>query len=423
VTFDSACSLIESVLAGSVRSDIVSAAAAAPDARTALARVRDQMRSHRWQAGATRVALDALVGDYDDQTRRGGLHVLHDWDGKADHINPETIAVDVATYIVDRAQTERPDPRALAILVDYYFVYLLALLAVHAWDDGDADANFDRLSQLLDHLQGPHGSGERFIGDVETLLVIAGSHFERDDRVYDALLARVRGLRLPRRRRIAMTHAASLGCHLRFGIEATYNRDFGFMRDDNGVDYTWLCFSLATLIDAWLDARAAREEATAATIAEAIANGLSTDAGAFLDERTPSVLAGCDLERRGFRERVGDHAAALTEAFAPHRPVDGAYCPLALFFNFSQNVLKGAVVDASLWGEPRRISLNGLFTSLPRDPDSDRRKLQLLHTLMGFARANPDRIRGRLMPVIVYDVVAGRRAFGALSRGMRDAFG
>jgi hypothetical protein len=27
---------------------------------------------------------------------------------------------------------------------------------------------------------------------------------------------------------------------------------------------------------------------------------------------------------------------------------------------------------------------------------------------MGYARANPDRIRGRLMPVIVYDPQAGR---------------
>jgi hypothetical protein len=35
----------------------------------------------------------------------------------------------------------------------------------------------------------------------------------------------------------------------------------------------------------------------------------------------------------------------------------------------------------------------------------------LATTLMGYARSNPDRIRGRLMPVIVYDPQAGRRAF------------
>ena len=36
---------------------------------------------------------------------------------------------------------------------------------------------------------------------------------------------------------------------------------------------------------------------------------------------------------------------------------------------------------------------------------------QLARTLMEYARANPDRISGRLMPVIVYDPRAGHRAF------------
>ena len=35
----------------------------------------------------------------------------------------------------------------------------------------------------------------------------------------------------------------------------------------------------------------------------------------------------------------------------------------------------------------------------------------LATTLMAYARPNPDRIRGQLMPVIVYDPQAGRRAF------------
>ena len=423
MTFDSACSLVESALTGRVRRDVVEAAAAAPDARTALSRVRDQMRSHRWVAGSTRIALDALVGNYDARTRRDGLHVLNDWDGKADHVNPDPIAVDVATFLVDRSPAERADPRTLAILVDYYFLYLLALLVVRVWDDDDADANFDRVGGLLGRLQGPDGSGERFISDVETLLLIAGSHYERHEQGYDALLARVRGLGAPRRRRIAMTHAASLGSHLRFGIEATYNRDIGAMRDDNGVDYTWLAFSLATLLDAWREARGAGDTNAEAGIAEAIANGLSADADAFLSGRTPSVLAASDVERRAVREGVGADVSALSEAFAPVRPIDGVYSAIALFFNFSHNVLKGAVVDATLWGDPRDLSLNDLLTGLPRDPATDRRKLRLLDTLMEFAKTNPDRIHGRLMPVIVYDVVAGRRAFGALTRAIRGAFG
>jgi hypothetical protein len=219
--------------------------------------------------------------------------------------------------------------------------------------------------------------------------------------------------------RIALTHASSLGCHLRFGIEATYNQDFGLMRDDNAVDYTWLGFSLATLLRACDEPR---DDAPAPeAIVEAIANGLSADAPAFLTERAPAAVAGCAADRSEFRQRFlarADHWAAALE---PHRPADGVYCPLALFFNFSQNVLKGTVIDAALWGEPRPLSLDSLFTAWPKDAANHQSKLRLLDTLMGYARANPDRIRGKLMPVIVYDVVAGRRAFGAMLRAIRAA--
>ena len=45
---------------------------------------------------------------------------------------------------------------------------------------------------------------------------------------------------------------------------------------------------------------------------------------------------------------------------------------------------------------------------------------RLATTLMGYARTHPDRIRGKLMPVIVYDPVAGRQAFGAGIRKIRE---
>jgi hypothetical protein len=101
----------------------------------------------------------------------------------------------------------------------------------------------------------------------------------------------------------------------------------------------------------------------------------------------------------------------LLEAFQQYRPSDAAYSPLSFFFNFSHNVVKGAVVDALLWGEPWDVSLNDLFTSVTR-PELEAGSQQLLATtLMGYARSNPDRIRGRLMPVIVYDPQSGRRAY------------
>ena len=45
------------------------------------------------------------------------------------------------------------------------------------------------------------------------------------------------------------------------------------------------------------------------------------------------------------------------------------------------------------------------------EPFELRAQQLLATTLMGYARSNPDRIRGRLMPVIVYDPQSGRRAF------------
>jgi hypothetical protein len=43
-------------------------------------------------------------------------------------------------------------------------------------------------------------------------------------------------------------------------------------------------------------------------------------------------------------------------------------------------------------------------------------KQELAATLMGYARANPDTIRGRPMPVIVYDPATGRDAFAVTMR-------
>ena len=46
-------------------------------------------------------------------------------------------------------------------------------------------------------------------------------------------------------------------------------------------------------------------------------------------------------------------------------------------------------------------------------------KTKLATTLMTYARANPDTIRGRLMPAIVYDPQTGRQAFAAALRQLR----
>jgi hypothetical protein len=118
-------------------------------------------------------------------------------------------------------------------------------------------------------------------------------------------------------------------------------------------------------------------------------------------------LSRADAERAAFRDAFLAHRSDLLAEFERHRPVEGTYSPLSLFFNFSHNVLKGTIVDALLRGEPWPVAFNDMLT---RWGHGDQREA-LARRLMDYARENPDRIGGRLIPVIVYDPRAGHRAF------------
>jgi hypothetical protein len=468
VAFESACALVETILAGDARRALVAEMSRAADLGAALGRLRDAMRSHAWKAGASHLSLGRMVREYDAITRDEGFHVLHDWDGKADRVNDDAIPVDVLNYVSAQRGSAPADPVVVSILVDYYFVNLLALLSLRIWDEGDADANLDRVNSLLATLQGQSGSGQRFVNDAETLILIATSHFEVVEIGYERLLDRVRSLDRGHRVNIALGHAASMGSHLRFGFEATYARDTVVMRDDNVADYPWLCFALAELMEEVGNARLkpcatfdvahvgqdpshvahgssrandeqdpshvahgssrANDEQDPSHVAhgfsradrliEALFGGLSADPRAFLGQ-PPSSLSAAERDRTRFADMFHHHRDALLPLFEQLRPADRAYSPLAFFFNFSHNVLKGTVVDALLQGRAWQVSFNDLLTAIPLEQDDGPRQT-LATTLMGYARRNPDRIRGRLMPVIVYDASTGREAFTAAMRKLRS---
>lgn len=415
--FDDACALLEALLDGPARQEIVAGVSSGADSSVALRRLRESMRANAWRAGGNVVSLETFVKAYDAASRADGFHVLHDWDGKADHVNPDTIAVDVLGFILDRRASGPPDPIVLGILLDYYFVYVLMLLTTNLWREGDADANLHRLNELLGHLQSPDGSGQLFATDAETLLLIGTSHFEANDRAYDTLLDKTRALSRAHRLKVALGHAASLGSHLRFGWEVTYVKDFPLMRDDNGVDYRWLCFALAELMQEYarLHGDGVRGRAREVLVG-AIANGLSADPGAFVGEGPHASMAPCAAEWSMLRDRLHQYRHDLVEEFTPHRPSDRAYSPIALFFNFSHNVLKGTVVDALIWGEAWHVSFNDLLIGTPPGDRRSAARIKLATTLMGYARAHPDSIGGRLAPVIVYDPATARRAFGETLR-------
>jgi hypothetical protein len=417
--FDGACALIDAALTGATRREIVADVSQSTDFRQALLRLRDRMRSNVWEAGATHVDLENIVKTYDRQTRQDGFHVLHDWDGIADTITEDTIPIDVLNYLIEKRGAEPPDRRSLAILLDYYFLHVLALLSLRVWDGGRADDHLDRLNGMLRQLQGPDGSGQPFVENAETLILIATSHFEVVEIGYDKLLEKVRTLNQPHRTNIALGHAASMGSHLRFGFEATYVRDTVVMRNDNVADYPWLCFALATAMREYARLHDEGIAAGRERFVEAILNGLSADARAFVGE-PPASLSACEAERSEFRELFHRYRQDLLAEFECHRPTEQTYSPLAFFFNFSHNILKGTVVDALLRGEPWTLAFNDLLTGIPRNGSTGESKMALARTLMDYARANPDRIRGRLMPVIVYDPGTGREAFAVTLRKIRE---
>ena len=420
--FDDVCDQLERALCGPFRRDVIEEAFGARDAAQAMQRLRDCMRSNVWEAGKARIDLGAAIGAFDTRARGDGFHAIHDWDGKAERVNDDTIAIDILNYAIERRGTDAPDRAVLGMLVDYYFLYVLALCSLAVWADDRPDAHLDRLDHLLNELHGPQGSGQRFASDAATLMLLATSHYESDDLAYDRLLERVRGLGRSHRAKIARIHARCLGGHLRFGIESTYGQDFRLMRDDNGVDYRWLCFALSMVTDDYARLHDSGERGRERDEAvEALLNGLAADVDAFASPRRPSSLDALSEEWRAIHDRLHAYRSDLVEEFAPLRPRDDGYSPIALFFNFSQNVLKGVVADALLWGEPREIGLNELLTTVGPSAGLHAAKASLARTLMSYARAKPDRIRGLLAPAIVYDPRAGRRAFTATLRALSPA--
>ena len=420
ISFQQACSLIGAALHGPVRREIVDGLSGKTLGASLLA-LRDAMRANRFRAAGQQIFLDRVIASFDGRTRAEGFHILHDWDGVSQQTNPDSIPVDVLHFVADQRGAEPASAVETAILLDYYFMHVLALLTMRIWDDGDPDENLALINTMLVELQGPNGSGQQFAADAETLMLIGTSHYEREEWGYAKLLAKVRTLDDQHRFRIGLGHASSMGCHLRFGFEAQCGRDTLALRDDNIADYPWLCFALAAVMaeysrraDAGLLVHASTAEASAdrmqAVIEEALLNGLTADARAFIGV-PPASLGNSEADRVSFVDGFTRHKAALLESFPRYRPTDTTYSPLSFFFNFSHNVVKGTVVDALLWGEAWDVPFNDLLTGVPR-PELDEGSQQLLATtLMAYARSNPDRIRGKLMPVIVYDPQAGRRAY------------
>ncbi len=413
-SFKEACAGLDAALAGGTRKAIVDEVTKAKTFDRAARHLRDSMRAHRFDASGTTLFSGRWVKHLDHVTRGDGFHALHDWNGKADRFSDDTIPVEVTNFVegMVRPKDHAEGRFVLALLLDYYFAHLLGLLALRAWDEGEPNANLSTISRLLAALQGAEGCGQVFARSAETLILIATSHFEPDVTAYDRLLAKIERLDEPHRVTLSLAHAKILGCHLRFGLEVTCAGGITALREDNIPDYPWLCFALRTLFEAYtVCARSEKASAERRTISEALLIGLMPDASAFLGGRPPDALASRESDLARIRELFTTHRSNLLADFETHRPTLTEYSPLSFTFNFPHNLVKGIVVDATRRGIPWPMALEDLVTALPRTPELDLARRSLATTLMGYALANPDTIRGRPHPAIVCDPAAGLRAF------------
>ena len=170
-SFKEASAGLAAALTGGTRKAILDEVSKAKTFDRAARHLRDFMRIHRFDASGTALFSGRWVKHLDHVTRGDGFHALHDWDGKADSFNDDTIPAEV-THFVERMVRPRDHAEGrfvLALLLDYYLAHLLGLLALRAWDEGDANANLSTISRLLATLHGPEGSGQIFARSAETL--------------------------------------------------------------------------------------------------------------------------------------------------------------------------------------------------------------------------------------------------------------
>ena len=419
LTFDAACSTLEDALRGETRREILKdVISRAKNLDEALIRLRGYIRAHQFKAGNLQLNLAKLASQFDERTQKDGFHVLRDWDGKADRLLDETIPIDVLDYLGRSLPTKLllssvggSAITILAILLDYYFLYLIALLCLRAWDEGDPNDNLDRLTAIVRDLQGPGGSGQKFVDNAETVILMATSHFEPDDKAYLRLLDKQRSLDLTHQVNIGLVHAAILASHLRHGFQDLYKRDLVLMREDNVPDYPCLCFAVTVLMRGYARKHEAGvHDLEREKIVEGIINGLTPDARAFLG-KPPASLMPSKTELEEFVLLFHRHKEDLFKEFELHRPTDKTYTPIGFTFNFPHNLLKGIVVDALFKATPSILTLNQLLSGLPRDEELTELRVGFARTLMAYARSSPDTIRGKVTPTINYDPFLGLRNY------------
>jgi hypothetical protein len=394
ITYHDALELVESLLRGDARGRLVDALVDDRDVEGSLDRLRKALRSHLSSSGST--DLRRVVDTLDARTRREGFHVLQSWD-----FVEHRFAKDIApALLIDYCARIGIPPNRLrastAVLLDQYFLAVLSLFAIRAWDDGDASENLDRVTRALISLQGPNGSGHEIVADAETLLMLAISYFHPEEQGYEMLVDRMYAVDRLHRMRFAMPCATLMGFHLRWGLRFMYKRDVGRMRDDNAADYPLLQLALVTLAEEYANPTGDHHP----RVVEGLLNGLSADPWEFADRMVP----------------LGE---SLLEEFAAYVPSPRAYSPLSFTCNFPTNA-SVAMAAFAVQGETHP-ALNALFARESEGAGVERSAHRLAQRLMEFATADASRLGAGGTPLLAYDPYEGAHAYNTTLRTIREA--
>ncbi len=405
ITNDNLCSVLESILKGSARTQILDRALSGDEFKVGVKRLRSSMQTHIFRASVDVFSLSQMIEELAEKTRDDGFHVLQAWDFGTHQFSEENVPTLMMDFWTKTAPEIRLERSSLAILLDYYFLHILALCAMRAWDGSNADAALDRVTKLVEHLQGPEGSGHQFVQNSETLLVLAVSHFHPEDQAYDRLVEKVRSLNSRHQLNFALIGSAVLASHLRWGFSVMYRRDLGRMRDDNTADYPWLLDALLTLAREYARMHEEGIQGTAReNVVNALLNGLTPDPWAFIDTR-PTVLVDHEAKYSELSELFIRYKEEILEEFESHRPGRDTYSPISFHTNFLPNTLVAMVMTALLEGSAQELSLNALFLS-NRDAMGDERA-NFARMLMYYANASPDRLGEHGAALIIYDEGTG----------------
>jgi hypothetical protein len=428
--FDSLCTTLESVLDGPGRGEIIDRVTRGGGLNVSLRRLRAAMAKHGFEGLPRDFAR--IVQRMDQRTRQDGFRVLHNWDPQKNRFTDDLVPALMIDFF-ERADPQHPDEGvSVAILLDYYFLHLLSLAAMRAWDTEDPGAALDRVTRLLGLLQGPDGSGHRFVADAETLMIYALSQFHPEEHAYDRVIERTR--MLPRGNEVAFARvsAAVLGAHLRWGFRLMYDQDVSRMRADNVGDYPWLLYTVTVLLRAWAESGDEAEHAEERRgLASSLLLGLTADPWAFTGRPPPALEPFAELydECRGLLQ---SHGARLLDELEELRPTKESYAPLSFYFNFPHNALVAILTLALLEGRPQPLSFNDLFeegdeaaaTVAAGDGDAPSMgpKEVLARALTAFS-GRPERVGYRGALLVAYDPRSAIWTYNQTRRTLREAVG